>query len=112
MQMNQYQGEARSFAIYPRASAVVYPALGLVGEAGEVAEKIKKVIRDVPGADLTDLPHDTKWQIAKEIGDVLWYCANLAHDLGFTLDEIANINLMKLSDRKDRNVLKGSGDNR
>lgn len=110
MNMNFYQGEARSFAAYPRDAAVVYPTLGLTGEAGEVAEKIKKVIRDEAGVAGMDVAK--KLEIAKELGDVLWYVANLAHDLGYTLDFIAKQNLEKLSDRKARSVISGSGDNR
>lgn len=110
MNMNFYQGEARASAIYPRAQAVVYPTLGLTGEAGEVAEKIKKVIRDDAGVEGMDVAK--KMEIAKEIGDVLWYCANLAYDLGFTLDRVAEMNLDKLRDRKARSVINGSGDNR
>lgn len=109
MRMNEYGGLAVGFAFYP--DAVVYPTLGLVGEAGEVAEKIKKIIRDTD-IDINNIPTDKKAEIAKELGDVLWYVANLASDLGYTLDEIAEINLRKLSDRANRNVLKGSGDNR
>lgn len=108
MNLNEYQGAARDFAIYPREMAVIYPVLGLCGEAGEVAEKIKKIARDTDGQS----SDDQRAAIAKELGDVLWYVANLAFDLGFTLDQIANENIRKLSDRRDRNVLKGSGDNR
>jgi len=82
--------------------------LGINGEAGEVAEKVKKIIRDRKGV----MTPDDKKELAKEIGDVLWYLAVLSHDLGFTFEEVALNNLEKLSSRKERGVLSGSGDNR
>lgn len=82
--------------------------LGLNGEAGEVAEKIKKIIRDKNSV----VSEDDKAELAKEIGDVLWYLAVFAHELGFTLDDIAAANLAKLKSRQARGVLGGSGDNR
>jgi len=107
MEFNQYQEAARETAIYPSEQGLIYTALGLTGEAGEVAEKVKKMIRD--GIEL-----DPKYQgkIARELGDVLWYVANLAHEIGVTLDTVAKANLNKLSSRKDRNALKGEGDDR
>ena len=82
--------------------------LGINGEAGEVAEKVKKIIRDQDG-NFTDAD---KKELAKEIGDVLWYLAVFAHQLGYSLDDVAKTNLDKLSSRKERGVLGGSGDNR
>lgn len=82
--------------------------LGLTGEAGEVAEKLKKIIRDKNSV----ITEDDKQELAKELGDVLWYIAVFAHDLGVPLDTIAQQNLDKLLSRKDRGVLGGSGDNR
>ena len=108
MDLNQYQALARKTAIYPPDQGLVYTALGLVGEAGEVAEKIKKLIR----GDLFEMPGEFEEDIRKELGDVLWYVANMAAELGFTLDEIALTNIQKLNDRKERQVLKGSGDER
>lgn len=102
--LDQYQAEACITAIYPKEANIIYPTLGLVGEAGEVAEKVKKWIRD----DITL----NKQELAKEIGDVLWYVANLSHDLGYTLSEIANMNIAKLQDRVARGTIRGSGDNR
>ena len=110
MHLNTYQKEAIKTAIYPDASRIVYPTLGLVGEAGEVAEKVKKIIRS--GQDLRRLTPHQRTEIIKELGDVLWYAANLATDLGTTLDVVANTNLQKLADRADRGVLQGNGDNR
>lgn len=104
--LNNYQMQARKFAIYPEHSKVTYPALGLAGEAGEVADKVKKIIRD--GRDDAQF----KGEIAKEIGDVLWYCATLADDLGFSLQQVAEMNIYKLQTRKATGNIVGSGDNR
>ena len=93
-------------AIY--TDKVVYPALGLVGEAGEVANKVKKVLRDKDGV-FTSEDRDA---IAKQIGDVLWYCAALATDLELTLGYIASQNELKLSKRKANGTIGGSGDDR
>ena len=106
MRLDEFQMRAEDTAIYPNEYSVVYPALGLAGEAGEVADKVKKIVRDGE-------PHlFYKDDIAKELGDVLWYVAILARDLGYSLEEIAQTNLDKLEDRKNRNMLKGSGDDR
>jgi NTP pyrophosphatase (non-canonical NTP hydrolase) len=99
----EYQKKAVSFAIYPATHKVLYPALGLCGETGEVAEKVKKQVRD--GVF-------NRHEVAKELGDVLWYLSNLANDIGYNLDEIADINIEKLTSRKNRDKIKGSGDNR
>jgi NTP pyrophosphatase (non-canonical NTP hydrolase) len=99
----EYQRKAVSFAIYPATHKVLYPALGLCGETGEVAEKVKKQVRD--GVF-------NRHEVAKELGDVLWYLANLSNDIGYNLDEVADINIEKLTSRKDRDKIKGSGDNR
>lgn len=101
-----YQQKARETAIYPEDMAVIYPALGMCGESGEAADIVKKSIRD---GDLTD---EQKARLKKELGDVLWYVANLASDMGWGLDTIARENLAKLASRKERGVLNGSGDNR
>jgi NTP pyrophosphatase (non-canonical NTP hydrolase) len=103
MTFEEYQEQARSTAIYPRDQAIVYPALGLTGEAGEVAEKVKKWIRD----GVLD-----KEAIAKELGDVLWYIAALSGDLEISMDEIASQNIQKLRDRAARGKIQGSGDDR
>lgn len=108
MTLNDYQNKALETAIYPEEAKVVYPTLGLTGEAGEVADKVKKIIRD----NNSQLSDEKKLEIAKEIGDVLWYCATLSHDLGFTLEEIAQMNYDKLHSRQLRGKLHGSGDNR
>ena len=109
MKANEYQTGALQTAIYPNMGQnFIYPALGLVGEAGEVAEKVKKIIRDGDGT-LTDPDRE---KIAKELSDVCWYVAVLAYELDFTLEEIMQLNLDKLRSRQERGVLSGSGDNR
>ena len=108
MDLNEYQKRALETAIYPSEAKIAYPTLGLTGEAGEVADKVKKVIRDNNG----NFSKERCLEIAKEVGDVLWYIANLANDLGYTLEEIGEMNIEKLSSRKERGVLNGNGDNR
>ena len=108
MDFNSYQRTAKTTAIYPATHKILYPALGLAGEAGEVANKVKKLVRD----GTSSLPKDWKEQLGSEIGDVLWYCAVLADDLGISLGKIASENEKKLQDRKSRGTLKGSGDTR
>ena len=102
MTFDEYQEFARSTSIYPEDCKVVYPTLGLCGEAGEVAEKIKKHMRD--GRSLVG--------VGLELSDVLWYISALADDLDVTLEEIAQANVAKLSSRMERNKIKGDGDNR
>lgn len=109
MNFNEYQEKAKSTAIYPDKFKVIYPTLGMAGESGEVCEKIKKWLRDENGDNMSE---ERKQLLKKEIGDVLWYIANLSSDLGFSLDELAQENIDKLFSRKERGVLKGSGDNR
>jgi NTP pyrophosphatase (non-canonical NTP hydrolase) len=99
-----YHEFVKSMKVFPEKFAVIYPALGMIGEAGEVSEKVKKWLRGDKQLDKEDL--------VKEIGDVLWYCAALADDLGYTLEDVAKMNVEKLSSRRDRGVVKGSGDNR
>jgi len=112
LSMNEYQAETASTAIYKWR--VIYPALGLVNEAGEVGGKIKKLIRDeglkFDGTD--NLTDKQRAAIGSELGDVLWYIAALARDLGISLNEVAHMNLEKLSDRKARGKIGGSGDDR
>jgi len=105
---NSYQRSASSTAIYPDQHKIIYPALGMAGEAGEVANKVKKLIRDGP----ENRPDTWREDIASEIGDVLWYCAALASDLNLSLGMIAAQNLIKLDKRKDKGTLGGSGDTR
>ena len=109
MTLTEYQRKAAKTAIYKEEHRMVYPALGLTGEAGEIANKVKKILRD--DYDSVELMAK-KLELSKEIGDVLWYCAALADDLGFDLCEIAQKNLDKLQSRAERGTIQGSGDNR
>ena len=123
--LNEYQRMAATTADYPDEYKKLYPLLGVIGEAGEYAEKIltsicmllngsqiqekiKKILRDHEG----NFDQDTTLLIIKELGDQLWYIAKAAGDLGYSLNEVANINLDKLFDRKDRNMIHGAGDER
>jgi len=108
MKFSEYEEAAIETAIYPSTHRILYPALGMAGEAGEVANKVKKLVRD----GTANLPDDWRHQIASEIGDVLWYCAALAHDLNIPLAQIAAQNKEKLEARKERGTLGGSGDKR
>jgi|SRR5690606_28098087 NTP pyrophosphatase (non-canonical NTP hydrolase) len=112
MTLGEYQQAARTTALYPEAVRVLYPTLKLAGEAGEVAEKLGKLMRDegyLPGSPLSEAQRAA---LAAELGDVLWYVANLAADLGLSLDEVAEGNIAKLASRKARGVIHGSGDDR
>ena len=106
--LDMYQKVAKSTAIYPREQAIIYPTLGLTGEAGEVANKVKKIIRDGTNKNNEDLVQE----ISAEIGDCLWYISVLADDIGCKLSDIANNNLIKLAKRKEKGTIHGSGDNR
>lgn len=109
MNFNEYQKESRKTAAYPdKDNNFIYPVLGLVGEAGEVAEKIKKVIRDDAGI----ISEEKKQEIKKELGDVLWYISNLSYELKLDLEDVAQSNLDKLFSRQDRGKINGDGDNR
>jgi len=103
MDFDEYQDKTGETAVYPQENAIEYLALGLNGEAGEVAEKIKKAIRD--DKDLGD-------ELKDEVGDCLWYIARLLDELGYDMSEAAESNLDKLFDRKDRGKIHGSGDQR
>lgn len=107
--LNQYQQAALETAIYPDAMRIIYPALGLNGEAGEVADKVKKIIRD-RGGDFTD--EDALRGILAELGDCLWYVAVMASDCGFSLQEVAEHNIKKLASRQRRGKINGEGDYR
>ena len=107
----QYQIDAIDTLMYPDSGKILglsYVVLGLMGEAGEVSEKVKKIIRDKQG----DISDDDRQEILKESGDVLWYLAALCHELGVTFPDMAAMNIEKLQSRKKRGKLGGSGDNR
>jgi NTP pyrophosphatase (non-canonical NTP hydrolase) len=108
MELSEYQRLSRRTAEYPREAWLAYPALGLAGEAGEVAEHAKKAIRDDGGS----VTPERRAAMSKELGDVLWYVAQLASELELELEEIAGANLEKLLSRQRRGVLSGSGDER
>jgi len=109
MKFSEYQEKSRVTALYPdKDNNFIYPTLGLVGESGEIAEKIKKVIRDNDGV----MDDEKKTEIGKELGDVLWYISQLATELDVDLDEIAQGNIDKLYSRMGRGAIQGSGDNR
>jgi len=105
---NVYQRAAYGIRSYPSDAGISYPALGLTGEGGEVANQVKKIYRDDGGI----VTPERKAAILKELGDVLWYLADLATWLGTDLSTIAFANLDKLYSRKGRGALKGDGDNR
>tara|TARA_B100000212_G_C27216844_1_gene465494 strand:+ start:203 stop:532 length:330 start_codon:yes stop_codon:yes gene_type:complete len=109
MKFDGYQIQARKTAIYPdKGKNFIYPTLGLVGETGEIAEKIKKVIRDKKGI----FDNETKLALKKELGDVLWYLSNLCDEFNFSLSDVAKTNLEKLKLRASKGNISGSGDDR
>lgn len=109
MDFSEYQDRARDTAVYPViGKQYVYPTLGLVNEAGEVAGKVKKIFRDDQG----EMSAKKREEIMHELGDVLWYLSQLATDLGLRLHDIAVANLERLALRKQHGTISGSGDNR
>ncbi len=111
--LDEYQEQADEFCFYP--GTLVYPALGLASEAGEVADKVKKLLRDdnMPldeNFNALDLDSDARRALAHELGDCLFYIAVTASDLGYSLSGIADMNIAKLEDRRERQMLSGSGD--
>lgn len=108
MNIKEYSDKAIATAIYGEGASIIYPTLGLTGEAGEVAEKIKKTLRDKNGV----FDDEIRYDIALEIGDVLWYCNALARDIGYSLEEIMSMNIIKLKSRQERDKIHGDGDNR
>lgn len=108
MKLNDYQEKASETAQYPREVAIAYVTMGLAGEAGEISNKIKKIYRDQGGV----ISAGKKSELAKELGDVLWYVAMMAKELGCTLEEVAQKNVEKLQSRYERGVIGGDGDER
>lgn len=109
MNFDEYQQQSRKTAMYPKiGEGLVYPTLGLADEAGEVVGKVKKMFRD-DGGVMTDA---RKEEIKKELGDVLWYLAQIATELEIPFDEIAKANLEKLFSRLERGKIHGNGDTR
>lgn len=113
MELKEYQKESRKTAIYHHAGDnFIYPALGLAGETGEVVEKVKKLIRNDGIVSSQLISSEKRIEIQKEMGDVLWYLAQLATEFGIDLDQVATQNIEKLQSRQERGVLHGEGDNR
>jgi NTP pyrophosphatase (non-canonical NTP hydrolase) len=109
MDFGEYQERARTTARYPEIGhVVIYPTLGLANEAGEVAGKIKKIFRDKDGV----ISASDRDALSRELGDVLWYLAQVASELDLSLDEIAEHNITKLADRQSRDRIQGDGDDR
>lgn len=109
MTLNEYQARAWKTAIYPcKGHNLIYPILGLNGEAGELAEACKKMMRD----DNNHLTIERKADMIKELGDVLWYVAALCQEFSIPMEKVARMNLRKLADRQKRNKIQGSGDHR
>ncbi len=109
MNFDDYQLKAKQTAKYPVIGhGVIYPTLGLTNEAGEVAGKIKKIFRDREGV----FSEADRTALQAELGDVLWYLAQVSTELGLSLDEIAGHNIAKLRDRQLRGKIQGDGDNR
>lgn len=108
---DDYQQRAHATAIYPKERAPEYIALGLVSEAGEIAGKIKKQIRD-GHAWTGEQREEARRYVLAEVGDVLWYCAELCTLYGIGLGDVMDANLSKLGDRAARGALAGDGDNR
>lgn len=109
MNISDYSRRASATKIFPEIKGtIIYPVLGLVGEAGEVAEKVKKMYRNDNG----EMSAEFKTSLAKELGDVLWYINALADELGLTLEEIAEMNLDKVERRLEEGTIASSGDDR
>ena len=108
MNIDDYQMFASTTAMYPKESGLVYTVLGMASEAGEVAGKYKKIIRDNGG----EFSEESKNALLDEIGDVLWYCSELATSLQTNLAAVAARNAAKLESRAERGKIAGSGDNR
>jgi len=109
MTFNEYQKLAQKTARYPNVgNNFIYPTLGMIGEAGEVANKIQKIIRDDSGS----ITEEKKKEIASELGDVLWFLSQMAVEFDISLDEVARLNLEKLASRAKRGQISGSGDDR
>jgi NTP pyrophosphatase (non-canonical NTP hydrolase) len=102
--IQEYIDFVKSMKVYPEKHAIVYPVLGLAGESGEVAEKVKKWLRGDRELD--------KELVAMELGDILWYVTSAADDLGYDLQSVIDMNVMKLTSRKERGVVHGEGDKR
>ena len=108
MNGSEYQNLAKRTAVYPEGVAIYYLTLGLTGEAGEIANKVKKIIRDNDSKITDEMSEDLK----KELGDVMWYIAMLCNELNISLDDVMKYNIDKLASRMERGKLQGQGDER
>ena len=108
MDVKEYQEIIKKTAVFPKEIGLTYCTMGLCGEAGEVANKVKKIYRDKQGI----LSKEDSEKIADEMGDCLWYITALAQELGYSLEELFEINFTKLMERRRTNTLHGSGDDR
>lgn len=109
MTFEEYQEKAKETAVYPNVgNNYIYPMIGLAGEVGEVANKVQKIIRDKNYV----INEKDREELAKELGDVIWYISTLCFELGLSFEDVAEKNIEKLSSRKNREELSGSGDNR
>lgn len=111
MDFSGYQTAAARTAFYPSKMGIAYLAIGLAGETGEVAEKVKKLIRD-KGYPNSPVSAEDRDSLIKELGDILWYMAMIAEELDIDFDTVAQTNIDKLRSRQDRDTLSGSGDDR
>lgn len=114
---HEYQEHCLSTASYPHIEGVgthnlVYPAMGLAGESGEYLDKVKKNWRNNGSMTADNLSEEQRVEFAKELGDVLWYLTASAEELGYSLIDVAELNIKKLADRRERGVIKSEGDNR
>lgn len=115
MDMNDYQDKAIKTAIYPEhgwVNGLAYTVLGMCGEAGELANKVKKLMRDLNIERVEEIPYEKRKELLAEAGDVLWYLAAFAWELDYSLTAMASENLSKLAGRADNDTLHGDGDNR
>lgn len=116
MNFNEYQEEAHKTAVYEKGNRkedLVYLALGISGEAGEIANKIKKMLRgDYGQGDITFAKVISNIEVLGELGDILWYLSEMARHIGVSLNEVAIYNLDKLKSREGRGTIKGEGDDR
>ncbi len=113
MKFNEYQEKAYELAQYPQSGAnIIYPALGLAGETGEAVDKIKKIWRNQGVSNGKIYTSEQTVELAKELGDVLWYLAAICSELDIELEDVASLNIEKLTSRRERGVIKSEGDNR
>lgn len=109
---DEYTKRALATAQFDPSLGLIYPALGIAGESGEFVDKIKKEVRNNGRRFGSEMPEESRVALAKELGDILWYINQASQQLGYSLKQIASINIEKLEDRVKRNAVKSEGDNR